>query len=299
MVALMITRRDAIKAGVAAAAVLTAGPLGATRVLQPLFPRNGIGTARRYDVGTSEEERAPLREVLREFVKLGGTLVDTAPSYGNAEAVVGDLVAELEVRDQLFLATKVGAGRNGVEAGVAEMKKSLERLRTDHIDLMQVHNLAGVHEMLPVLRDWKEQGLIRYLGVSTSNANQYAELAELMRRVELDVIQVDYAIDNRAAEETILPLAKERNIDVITNLPFGRGRVFEKFKGREVPQWAQEWGMKTWAQFALKFVVSHPAVTAAIPGTAKVEYLRDNYAAERGPMPDAEMRRKMVALVEA
>jgi aryl-alcohol dehydrogenase-like predicted oxidoreductase len=298
MVALTITRRDAIKAGMAAAAVLTAGPLGATRVAQPLFPPIGIGTARRYDVGTSEEERGPLRETLREFVKLGGTLVDTAPSYGNAESVVGDLVAELKIRDQIFLATKVGAGRNGAEAGLAEMKESLKRLRTDRFDLLQIHNLAGVAAMLPILRDWKKQGVIRYLGVSTSNAKQYAELAELMRNEQLDVIQVDYALDNRAAEETILPLARERGIDVITNLPFGRGRVFEKFKGREVPQWAQEWGIRTWAQFALKFVVSHPAVSAAIPGTAKVEYARDNFAAGKGPMPDAAARKKMVELVE-
>jgi len=295
----MITRRDAIKISLAAAAALTAGPLGAAGAPRTLFPRIGIGTARRYDVGTSEEERAPLRETLREFVKLGGKLVDTAPSYGNAETVVGDLLAELKIRDQIFLATKVGAGRNGAEAGLAEMKKSLERLRTDHLDLLQIHNLAGVPEMLPILRDWKKQGLIRYLGISTSNARQYAELAEVMKNEQLDVIQIDYALDNRAAEETILPLAQERKIAVITNLPFGRGRVFEKFKGEAVPQWAQELGIKTWAQFALEFVVSHPAVTAAIPGTAKVEYVRDNYQAALGPLPDAATRKRMVELVES
>jgi aryl-alcohol dehydrogenase-like predicted oxidoreductase len=295
----MLTRRDAIRLGAGAAAALAVGPLGATRVQQLMFPPIGIGTARRYDVGTSEEERAPLRETLREFVKLGGTLVDTAPSYGNAESVVGDLVAELGLREKLFLATKVGAGRNGAEAGLEEMRQSLKRLRTDRIDLLQIHNLAGVKEMLPLLREWKEKGLIHYLGISTSNAKQYADLEALIRNEDLDVIQVDYAIDNRTAEERILPAAQERSIDVITNLPFGRGRVFEKFAGRAVPEWARELGIETWAQFALVYVISHPAVSAAIPGTAKVEYVRDNMQARLAKMPDAAMRKKMVELVES
>jgi aryl-alcohol dehydrogenase-like predicted oxidoreductase len=296
----MITRRDAIKATAAAAAALTVTPLQASVVRPlPIFPPIGIGTARRYDVGTSAEDRAPLREVLRLFPRLGGTLVDTAPSYGNAEAVLGDLIAELGIRDKLFLATKVGAGKKGTNAGLEEMHASLKRLRTDRIDLLQVHNLAGVDLMLPILRDWKEQRRIGHLGVSTSFANQYGDLEALMKRERLDVIQVDYAIDNRAAEERILPLAKDLGVKVITNLPFGRGRVFEKFRGREVPLWVQGLGMKTWAQFALKFVISHPAVTAAIPGTAKVEYLRDNMRAAEDPMPDESVRKQMVKLVES
>lgn len=303
---MMITRRDALQLGLGAAAALACEPLfakDAPLVTRPIpssgerLPLIGIGTARRYDVGTSAEERAPLLEVLRVLPRLGGKLVDTAPSYGAAESVVGDLVAELGNRDQLFLATKVGAGRNGVEAGLAEMNASLKRLRTDRLDLLQIHNLAGVDEMLPVLRKWKDEGRIRHLGISTSNSRQYEALETIMKREKLDAIQIDYAIDNRLAEERILPLAADRGMAVLTNLPFGRGRVFQAFGDKPVPEWARELGIATWAQFALKWVVSHPAVTSAIPGTAKLEYLRDNLGASRGPMPDAATRKKMAALV--
>ena len=162
---------------------------------------------------------------------------------------------------------------------------------------MQIHNLAGVDVMLPVLRKWKEEGRIRYTGISTSNAKQYEQLETLMKSEPLDFIQIDYAIDNRAAEERILPLAADRKIAVLTNLPFGRGRVLNAFKGKPVPEWARELGIESWAQFALKWVVSHPAVTSAIPGTAKLEYLRDNLGAARGPLPDAATRKKMVELL--
>ncbi|HYC88011.1 MAG TPA: aldo/keto reductase [Thermoanaerobaculia bacterium] len=298
----MITRRTALQLGALATAA-AALPFRAadaklnTRKIpssgEPL-PLVGIGTARRFDVATPEE-REPLMAVLQELPRLGGKLVDTAPSYGVAEVVVGELVAKIGNHNDLFIATKVGAGRGGVEAGVAEMNQSLERLKK--IDLMQIHNLAGVDVMLPVLRKWKEEGRIRYTGVSTSNARQYEALETLMKNEPLDFIQIDYAIDNRAAEERILPLAADRKIAVLTNLPFGRGRVLNAFKGKPVPEWAQELGITTWAQFALKWVVSHPAVTSAIPGTAKLEYLRDNLGAARGPLPDAATRKKMVELL--
>lgn len=297
-----ITRRTALQIGVAAAAAMTL-PLGAkpaklkTRPIPSsgeLLPLVGIGTARRFDV-TTAEEREPLMAVLQELPRLGGKLVDTAPSYGVAEAVVGELIEKIGNRKQLFIATKVGAGRNGVEAGLAEMNRSLQRLKK--IDLMQIHNLAGVDLMLPVLRKWKEEGRIRYNGISTSNAQQYEQLEAIMKKEPLDFIQIDYALDNRAAEERILPLARERKIAVLTNLPFGRGRVLQAFAGKPVPKWAQELGIGSWAQFALKWVVSHPAVTSAIPGTAKLAYLRDNLGAARGPLPDAATRRKMVDLL--
>lgn len=305
----MITRRRAIQLGLTAAAALSCNSLPASTdkrslVMRPIpstgekLPLVGIGTARRFDVGGSEGERAPLREVLRELPKLGGRLIDTAPSYGKAEAVVGELVAELGNRDALFLATKVGAGRDGAAAGLAEMEGSLARLKTNRIDLLQIHNLAGVDVMLPILRKWKEEGRIRYLGISTSFDRQYDDLIAVMKREPLDFIQVDYALDNRGAEETILPLAADRGMAVLTNLPFGRGRVFEKFRGQPVPEWARELGIETWAQFALKWVVSHPAVTSAIPGTAKLAYLTDNFGASYAPLPDAATRKKMVALME-
>jgi aryl-alcohol dehydrogenase-like predicted oxidoreductase len=313
-----ISRRDALRTalGVGAALALRPHDLWAhaaawdgrqagSLVTKPIpstgerLPVIGIGTARRYDVGASEAELAPLREVVRSFSRMGGKLIDTAPSYGNAEPVVGNLVAQAGNRRQLFLATKVGRGRQGVAAGRAEMEQSLKQLKVDKVDLMQVHNLAGVDEMLPVLREWKEAGRTRYIGVTCTSEAQYAELERVLRTQRLDFAQVDYAIDNRAVEQRILPLAQERGVAVLTALPFGRGRVLNAFGDQPVPAWAQELGIRSWAQFALKYIVSHPAVTAAIPGTAKMTYLTDNLGAARGPMPDAEARRRMAALVDA
>ncbi|MGZ8414193.1 MAG: aldo/keto reductase [Gemmatirosa sp.] len=287
------------------AASLVTKPIPSTGERLPVI---GIGTARRYDVATSgllttdrsvEAKLAPLREVVRNFTRMGGKLIDTAPSYGNAEPVVGNLVAQVGNRNQLFLATKVGRGAQGVQAGRAEMEQSLKQLRVDRVDLMQVHNLNGADAMLPVLREWKQAGRTRYIGVTTTSEGQYAELERLLRTQRMDFVQVDYAIDNREVEQRILPLAQERGVAVLTALPFGRGRVFEALGSKPVPTWAQELGIRTWAQFALKYIVSHPAVTAAIPGTAKMEYLTDNLGAARGPMPDAAARRRMAALVDA
>lgn len=274
----------------------------ATRIIPSTgerLPVVGIGTARRFDVGASELQRQPLREVLDAFVRMGGRLVDTAPSYGEAERVIGDLVHELGIRERLFLATKVDAGRDGREASIAQMNASLERLRVEHLDLLQVHNLAGVEAVLPLVQEWKDSGRARHIGVSTSFKNQYDDLERVMQRAPLDVIQVDYAIDNRDAEQRILPLAQERGMAVMVNLPFGRGRVFQAFGDRPLPDWVRAWDIDSWAQFALKFVVSHPAVTCAIPGTATTRYLRDNLGAARGSMPDAATRARMAALIEA
>jgi aryl-alcohol dehydrogenase-like predicted oxidoreductase len=278
------------------AASLVSKPIPSTGERLPVI---GIGTARRYDVAASEAELAPLQEVVRNFTRMGGKLIDTAPSYGNAETVVGNLVAQAGNRDQLFVATKVGRGRDGVQAGRAEMEQSLKRLKVDKVDLMQVHSLAGVNEMLPVLREWKEAGKTRYIGVTTTSNNQYPELEQLLRTQAMDFMQVDYAIDNRDVEQRILPLAQERGVAVLSALPFGRGRVLGALGKQPVPAWAHELGIRTWPQFALKYIVSHPAVTVAIPGTAKMEYLKDNLGAARGPMPDAATRQRMAALVDA
>jgi aryl-alcohol dehydrogenase-like predicted oxidoreductase len=322
-----ISRRDALRVALGVGAGLALRPRDvwahdasweelqtASLVTKPIpstgerLPVVGIGTARRYDVATSglfstersaEAKLAPLREVVRTFTRLGGKLIDTAPAYGNAEPVVGNLEAQVGNRSQLFLATKVGQGRQGVSAGRAEMEQSLKQLKVEKVDLMQVHNLAGVDEMLPVLREWKEAGKTRYIGVTSTSESQYAELERLLRTQRLDFVQVDYAIDNREVEQRILPLAQERGVAVLTALPFGRGRALKAFGNQSVPAWAHELGIRTWAQFALKYIVSHPAVTVAIPGTAKLEYLTDNLGAARGPMPDAATRRRMAALVDA
>ncbi len=226
------------------AAGLVTKPIPSTGERLPVI---GIGTARRYDVGgwRAEAELAPLREVVRNFSRLGGKLIDTAPAYGNAEPVVGNLVAQAGNRNQLFLATKVGRGRQGVQAGRAELEQSLKQLKVDKVDLMQVHNLAGVNEMLPVLREWKEAGKTRYIGVTSTSEGQYPQLERLLRTQRMDFIQVDYAIDNRDVEQRILPLAQERGVAVLTALPFGRGRVFQKFGKQPVPAWAQALGMRT------------------------------------------------------
>lgn len=257
------------------------------------LPVIGIGTARRFNTATPE-----LVEVVRNMPRLGGKLIDTAPSYGNAEPVMGELIAQAGNRDELFIATKVGDGRSGVEAGIAEMEQGFRNLRVSRIDLMQIHNLGGVEGMLPVLRDWKQQGRIRYYGITSSSDRQYARVEELLRTEPMDFLQIDYAIDNRNVEERILPLAHDKGVAVMTNLPFGRGRVFEKFGQQPVPDWAKELGIQTWAQFALKYIVSHPAVTVAIPGTATMAYLADNLGAARGTLPDEATRARMAALVD-
>jgi aryl-alcohol dehydrogenase-like predicted oxidoreductase len=312
----LISRRDALKVGLGVGAGLALGrlPLGASPSNAPRLgdglyakpipstgeeiPIIGIGTARRYDVGSDESDRAPLREVLRALPELGGTLVDTAPSYGNAETVIGDLMAELGNRDQIFLATKVR--QEDPADALAEIEGSFERLRTDRFDLLMVHNLVGIGHKLPVLREMKREGRIRYLGMSTSFEGQYDDFVSVMETEDMDFIQVDYAIDNREAEERILPLAADRGMAVLTNLPFGRGRVFEALGDQEIPDWAGEFGIESWAQFALMFAASHPAVTCAIPGTATLEYLEDNLGTARtARLPDQETRRRMASLIDS
>jgi|TARA_B100000315_G_scaffold89674_1_gene82453 aryl-alcohol dehydrogenase-like predicted oxidoreductase len=316
-----ITRRKALKLGAglgmgvalgpyralaAAGEPVSVGASGATTpklITRPIpssgeeIPVVGIGTARRYNVGTSAEERDPLRNVLRSLPQMGGRLVDTAPSYGTAETVVGDLVDEIGNREDLFLATKVRA--RSVQAGVAQMEQSFSRLKTEVIDLMEVHNLAGWQEMLPVIRDWKAAGRIRYVGATTSSSRQYDDFIAMMRKVDLDFIQVNYSLASRTSAETILPLAADRGMAVLVNLPYGRGRLFQTVGETSLPDWATEIGCASWGQVFLKYIVSHPAVTCAIPGTAKMKYLVDNLGAATGPLPDAGLRKRMEAFYDA
>ena len=261
------------------------------------IPVVGIGTARRYDVGPSADDRAPLKEVLRRFREMGGKVVDTAPSYGTAETVIGELVTELGIRDSLFLATKVD--KRGREDGAAEMEESRKRLRTDKIDLLAVHNLIDLDTQLGTLREWKAAGRIRYLGITTSFERQFDPFLQVMAREKLDFVQVDYALDARKAGDRILPLAADRGMAVMINLPFGRGRLFQAVGKRTLPEWAVEFNCRSWAQFFLKYVVSHPAVTCVIPGTAKVEYLVDNLGAAHGRLPDAKLRRRMENFIDS
>ena len=256
------------------------------------IPVIGLGTARRY------ERPAPgLRETLQRFGVLGGTVVDTAPVYGQAESVVGDLLEELKLRPQLFLATKVSI--SGREAGVRQIEQSFERLRTPRIDLIAVHNLRDTQVHLATLRELQRQARIRYVGITTSSDRQYADFEQTMRREALDFIQVDYALDNRGAGKRILPLAAERGMAVMVNLPFGRGRLFDAVRGKALPAWAAEIDCASWPQFFLKYIVSHPAVTCAVPGMARPEYAEDNLGAARGRLPDAPLRRRMESFIDA
>ena len=304
---MQLSRRQLLKAGIGVGASIflpsASLPAQATSLIQRKIPSTGeslpiigIGTARRYEAVTTEAERAPLREVLRQFKEMGGRVIDTAPSYGTAEMVVGELVAERKIRESLFIATKLGV--RGGDAGIEQLEQSFKRLRTPTIDLIAVHNLQDTQTQLRTLRQWKQAGRIRYVGITTSFERQHSEFEQTMRAEALDFIQVDYALDNRKTGQRILPLAADRGMGVMINLPFGRGRLFTAVQGKSLPPWASEFDCSSWAQFFLKYIVSHPAVTCAMPGTAKVEYLVDNFGAARGRLPDAAMRRRMESFID-
>jgi aryl-alcohol dehydrogenase-like predicted oxidoreductase len=257
------------------------------------IPIVGLGT-NAYGV-TSAEDIAARRAVVERLAALGGQVIDTAQAYGESEAVLGGIIESLDVRKRVFLATKtpIRGPHDDPERLLAD---ALARLRTDRIDLMQVHNLAGVETLLPAFRRWKERGAIRYLGVSTSNAEQYPALLELMRREPLDFIQVDYSLANRAAAAEILPLAADRKMATLINLPFGGrrgGNLIRALGERPLPDFAVEVGATDWGGFLLRYVLGHPAVTCAIPGTTRVANLESNLAAARGALPDAAMRARM------
>ncbi|HEU4344931.1 MAG TPA: aldo/keto reductase [Candidatus Binatia bacterium] len=260
-----------------------------------LLPVIGLGTWQTFDVGTSESERSPLKKVLNELVRLGGSVVDSSPMYGRSESVVGDLASDLGIHKRLFLATKVWT--TGRDAGIRQMEESFRRLRTERIDLMQVHNLVDWRNHLVTLRRWKEEGRIRYIGVTHYTSSAYDDLALVLQKEELDFVQLNYSIAEREADRRVLPLAVERRLAVLVNRPFAQAGLFRKVRGKALPPWTSDIGCSTWAQFFLKFVVSHPAVTCTIPGTSKVEHLVDNLKGGIGALPDAAMRERMARVV--
>jgi diketogulonate reductase-like aldo/keto reductase len=296
----MLTVMATAAAG-AAAGQAPGPPAPATR-LRPVpstgeqIPAVGLGTWRTFDVGHSAAERQPLGEVLRQFVALGGRVVDSSPMYGAAEAVVGDLAAALGLLGPLFLATKVWT--TGREAGVAEMERSLRRLRAQRLDLLQVHNLVDWRTQLRTLRAWKEAGRVRYLGVTHYVASAYGELERVMRDERLDFVQLNYSLAEREAERRLLPLARERGIAVLVNRPFAEGELFRRVRGRALPPWAADFDCASWGQFFLKWILAHAAVTCVIPATSKPEHLADNMRAGAGTLPDAATRARMLALLE-
>ncbi len=256
------------------------------------LPAVGMGT--RQFSNPADELIPTLKEAVRTFAARGGKVVDTSPSYGRAEVIFGNIIGELGIQDDLFLATKISVrGENQRQVGIDQMQGSLARMHTDTIDLMQVHNIRDFDTQWQNVLEWKERGRVRYAGMTTSSVRQYDEFARLMETTPLDFVQLDYSLGQRRAEERLLPLALDRGIAVLVNLPFGRGRLFRRVGERPLPNWAAEIDCTSWAQVFLKFIISHPAVTCPIPGTDKPEYAIDNLRAATGNLPDQSLRRRI------
>lgn len=307
----LYSRRDMLALGAGLAASTLPGLSFAQAATKPLLSRKipksgellpviGLGTAIIFDIHDDAAQRAERAKVINTFLAGGARLIDTAPSYGSAESVVGDLLADLKVRDPVFLATKVRSNDNA--AFVAQMKQSQQRLRTPKFDLMQMHNVGFldrgmVASQLAIVREWKQQGHFRHIGVTHSQKQETANdrLIEILQQEKLDFIQVNYSMAERSVEKNLLAAAADTGTAVLCNLPFERGRLFRAVSGKPIPPWARKAGMATWGQFFLKYLLGHPAVNAVIPGTDKVEYMLDNLDAGRGEMPDAAMRKKMAA----
>jgi diketogulonate reductase-like aldo/keto reductase len=263
------------------------------------LPVVGCGTWQTFDVGPSAAERAPLAGVLKVLFEAGGAAIDSSPMYGRSEGVVGDLLADAKSRDlgrdRAFIATKVWT--TGREAGIAQMKRSMELLRADRIDLMQIHNLVDWQTHLATLRAWKAEGRIRLLGVTHYTESAHDTLLAVLKREKFDFVQINYAVDDRGVESKLLPFAKDNGIAVMINQPFGGGGLLRKLLPRALPDWAGEIGCTSWVQLLLKFVLAHPAVTCVIPGTGKPEHMRDNIQAGLGTLPDAATLKRIVETV--
>jgi aryl-alcohol dehydrogenase-like predicted oxidoreductase len=312
----MITRRDCIKysafAGVAS--ILQPGSLKAlesgkiiTRAIPATgeqVPVVGLGSSATFSRVARSDDVSALREVLRILFENGGRVFDTAPAYGASEEVAGRIVQELDAREKVFWATKLNvAGRGGASADPAaawaQIEQSFRRIAKDPIDLIQVHNLADIPTQIGILKELKNDGRVRYIGTTSTRASRYPDLARVMREEPIDFIGVDYAVDNLESAETILPLARDRGIAVLLYVPFGRTRLWRRVAGRELPDWAAEFGANSWAQFFIKFAAAHPAVTCVTPATSKPKNMLDNIAAAFGELPDEAMQRRMVEYVEA
>jgi len=312
----LFTRREALAmtAGLGAAALGIVPARAATATAKPLLTRSiprtgerlaaiGLGTAIVFDIGADAAQRSERRAVIETLLAGGGRLIDTAPSYGAAESVVGDLLTEMTARDRVFLATKVRATSR--ERAIAEMQQSQRRLRAENIDLMQIHNVGFVDRneiavQLALLREWKERGVFRYIGVTHSQSQERANdrLIEILRTEKLDFIQINYSMAERSVEQRLLPAAADTGTAVLVNLPFARAQLFRAVRGKPVPEWAAEFEATTWGQFFLKYLLASEAVTCVIPGMDKPEYVVDNLNAGRGRLPDAAQRRRMAEFID-
>ena len=313
----MINRREwiGITAGAGAALGLTPRLLRALQQGQLLkraipssgemLPVIGLGSSATFSQVARSDEVTALREVFQAMVGKGASVFDTAPGYGASEEVAGRIVNELGVADRMFWATKVnvaGRGSGGVAdpaAAKAQIEQSFARIRRPKIDLIQVHNLGDVKTQLGILRELKKEGRVRYVGITNTSDSQYGQLEEYMRNEPMDFIGIDYAADNRNVEERILPLAQEKKIGVLVYAPFGRTSLFRRAAGKELPEWAKEFDASTWAQFFLKFILAHPAVTAITPATSQARNMLDNIAGGTGRLPDEAARKRIIEFVDA
>lgn len=309
------TRRNLLRIGAGLGAAALAPQLAAQAKPAPLLSRKipksgellpviGLGTAIIFDIGNDSEKRAERSAVIRTLLDGGARMIDTAPSYGTAESVLGDLLAAAKLRDRVFLATKVRSNDN--EAFAAQMKQSQQRLHSPKIDLMLMHNVGFldrgmVASQLAIVREWKQQGIFRYIGVTHSQdqARANERLIEIMLQDRIDFIQVNYSMAERSVEDRLLAAAADTGTALMCNLPFGRARLFRAVQGRTVPDWAAEFDAVTWGQFFLKYLLANPAVNAVIPGTDRVDYMLDNLNAGRGRLPDAAMRKRMASHIDA
>ena len=257
-----------------------------------MLPVVGIGTYATFDVSSKAPERTELKQVLVEFAALGGSVIDSSPMYGEAERVVGDLTGELANRDKYFFATKVWI--NGQQAGMRQMEQSFKLMRTAKMDLMQIHNLLDLDVHTRTLREWKASGKIRHMGITHYHAGAHAELENLIKTNIYDTVQFNYSLTEREAEARLLPACQDAGVAVIINRPFAQANLFGRVKGKALPAWAAEFDCNSWAQFFLKYLLGHSAVTCVIPGTRRVAHLKDNMQAGMGRLPDAAMRRRML-----
>jgi aryl-alcohol dehydrogenase-like predicted oxidoreductase len=315
----MLNRREWLRRAVLAGAALPLSPRLLEGLSNPTFfgrelitravpstgeqlPVVGLGSSATFSRVARSEDYTALREVLQALVREGGKVFDTAPSYGASEEVAGRIANELGIRDDIFWATKVNVARQGPadpEQARAQIAASFQKLNVETMDLIQVHNLGDIPTQLGILKAMKEEGLVRYIGVTSTSEARYPDLAEVMRSEPIDFIGVDYAVDNRSAEEVILPLAHERGIGVLVYAPFGRTRLFNRVGDRPLPEWAGEFDAATWAQFFIKFAAGHPAVTTVTPATSQARHMVDNMGGAMGRLPDQATRHRMADFVDA
>ncbi len=303
----MLTRKDFLKGSTAVAGILAAGAVAgigtnarAAGLALRAIPKSGekipiigVGTSRIYDVEPGDPKMPILKATLDTFVKAGGKVIDTSPTYGRAEPVVGQLLAELGARRKAFIATKISTF--GEQEGIASVKASMARLRADKFELLQVHNIKDTKTQLKTIRRLREEGKVRYIGITVSSKRRYQRFIKVMETEPLDFVQVNYSLGEPETAERILPLARDKGLAVLINRPFLKGRLFRRAKGHKLPEWAAEFDCKSWAQFFLKFSLSHQAVTCAIPGTDRPEYMVDNLGGGMGRMPDKKTQARMLS----